>query len=181
MEGWRSLVAPEYEGTKILLEFAKLLLSHLIIGRVVSPMLNCSVPNVGTIFMPRRRLPDELLLSKGTFRVDRHGDPQQKAKVERPEDWSPPQFLDEAASAEWNRVVDLYAQQKVITKAHLMPLAAYCVLASKLTRTPESFTSADHAQLRGYASTFGFTPVDSHRITISAAKDELTERFADIA
>jgi hypothetical protein len=130
--------------------------------------------------MPRRRIPDELLLSKGTFRVDRHGDPQQKAKVERPEDWSPPQFLDEAGSAEWTRIVDLYAQRNIITKAHLMPLAAYCVLASKLTRTPESFTSADHAQLRGYASTFGFTPVDSDRISVPKENDRF-RKFADIA
>ena len=131
--------------------------------------------------MPSRRLPDELLKPKRTIRTDRHGDPKHKIKVEPPKDWSPPQFLDEVASAEGNRIVDLYAQRKVITKAPLMPLAAYCVLASKLARTPESFTSADHAQLRGYASTFGFTPVDPHRITISTAKDELTERFADIA
>jgi phage terminase small subunit len=131
--------------------------------------------------MPRRRLPDELLISKGTFRADRHGEPERKAKVELPEDWSPPQFLDEAGRAEWTRIVDLYARREIITKAHLMPLAAYCVLASKLTRTPESFTSADHAQLRGYASTFGFTPVDSDRITVKQTKDELAERFANIA
>lgn len=129
--------------------------------------------------MPRRRLPDELLKSKGTFRADRHGDPALKAVVEPPEDWSPPQFLDDAASAEWARIVDLYAKRKVITKAHLMPLAAYCVLTSKLTRTPESFTSADHAQLRGYASTFGFTPVDSDRISLTQDKPE-SERFADL-
>ena len=129
--------------------------------------------------MPRVRLPDELLLSKGTFRSDRHGDPERKATVEQPEDWSAPDFLDESANAEWVRIVDLYAHRNIITKAHLMPLAAYCVLASKLTRTPESFTSADHAQLRGYASTFGFTPVDSDRISLPQAKSE-SERFADL-
>ena len=130
--------------------------------------------------MPRRRLLDELLKSKGTFRSDRHGDPERKAKVEPPEDWSPPKFLDEAGRVEWVRIVDLYSKRKVITKAHLMPLAAYCVLTSKLTRTSESFTSADHAQLRGYASTFGFTPVDSVRISVPKANDRFSE-FADIA
>ncbi len=129
--------------------------------------------------MPRRRTPDELLLAKGTFRSDRHGDPERKAKVQQPEDWSAPQFLDESASTEWDRIVDLYASRSIITKAHLMPLAAYCVLASKLSRTPESFTSADHAQLRGYASTFGFTPVDSDRITLPHDIPE-SERFADL-
>lgn len=130
--------------------------------------------------MPRRRLPDELLISKGTFRADRHRDPEHKATVEQPEDWTAPAFLDEPASIEWTRIVDLYAKRKVITKAHLMPLAAYCVLTSKLARTPESFTSADHAQLRGYASTFGFTPVDSDRISMPKENDRFSE-FANIA
>ncbi len=122
-------------------------------------------------------MPDELLISKGTFRSDRHGDPDRKAKVEEPENWDTPEFLDDAGADEWQRIVDLYAHRRIITKAHLMPLAAYCVLASKLVREPRSFTSADHAQLRGYASTFGFTPVDSDKITVP---DDTTgeERFA---
>lgn len=95
-----------------------------------------------------------------------------------PEDWSPPAFLDQAASGEWIRIVDIYGHRKAISKAHLMPLAAYCVLASKLTRTPDSFTSADHAQLRGYASTFGLTPVDSDRLVVP--KVDSLERFSDI-
>ncbi len=61
-----------------------------------------------------------------------------------------------------------------------MPLAAYCVLASKLGKAPESFTSADHAQLRGYAATFGFTPVDSDRISVKENKERLAARFANI-
>ena len=128
--------------------------------------------------MPRRRIPDELLQIKGTFRKDRHGDPDCKAKVEKPENWNVPEFLDDAGATEWQRIVDLYAHRKIITKAHLMPLAAYCVLASKLVREPKSFTSADHAQLRGYASTFGFTPVDSDKINVRKEIDN--ERFANI-
>ncbi len=122
-------------------------------------------------------MPDEVLMAKGTFRSDRHGDPDKKAKVEGPETWDAPEFLDDAGADEWQRIVDLYAHRGIITKAHLMPLAAYCVLASKLVREPRSFTSADHAQLRGYASTFGFTPVDSDKITVV---DDTTsdERFA---
>lgn len=130
--------------------------------------------------MPRRRLPDKLLISQGTFRSDRHGDPALKAVVDEPQDWTPPEFLDETASSEWERIVELYADRKIITKAHLMPLAAYCVLVSKLSSAPKSFTSADHAQLRGYAATFGFTPVDSDRISVKESKAQLAERFAGI-
>jgi phage terminase small subunit len=129
--------------------------------------------------MPRQRLPDALHLSKGTFRADRHGDVAEKPRIEPPEDWSAPAFLDQSASREWDRIVSIYAERKIITKAHMMPLAAYCVLTSKLAREPESFTSADHAQLRGYASTFGFTPVDSDRLVIPK-DDSWRHRFADI-
>ena len=118
-----------------------------------------------------------MLLVKGTFRRDRHGDPNQKAKVEIPESWNAPEFLDEAAVIEWDRIVDLYARLNIITQAHLKPLVAYCVLASKLTRNPEAFTGADHSQLRAYAASFGFTPVDSDRITVLTDK---SDRFANL-
>jgi phage terminase small subunit len=127
--------------------------------------------------MPRMRIPDELHMLRGSFRPDRHGDPNLKATTEEPDDWTAPDFLDEAAGSEWRRIVDLYATHKIITQAHLMPLAAYCVLSSKLIRAPESFTSSDHAQLRGYASTFGFTPVDSDRISVAK---EPPRRFAKL-
>jgi phage terminase small subunit len=122
-------------------------------------------------------LPDEFHILNGSFRSDRHGDPEVKATTSEPDDWTAPDFLDEAAGSEWRRIVELYANRKIITKAHLMPLAAYCVLSSKLTRTPETFTSSDHAQLRGYASTFGFTPVDSDRISVPK---EQSSRFANL-
>ena len=75
--------------------------------------------------MPRARIPDRVHAIKGSYRLDRHGDPSEKFRAEPIEDWSAPDFLDQEVGEEWDRIVKLYAHESIITKAHLMPLAAY--------------------------------------------------------
>lgn len=106
--------------------------------------------------MANSRQPDNVLKMRGTYRKDRHGDPDTKPEwsEEEPE---MPDFLDEYARAEWERVL-ADAPVGVITKTDRMVLAQYCMLCSKFASQKHEFNSTDHTQLKLIAQQLGFTP-----------------------
>lgn len=114
--------------------------------------------------MANSQKPDNVLKLAGTYRKDRHGDPDAKPA------WSDdapemPEFLDDDdyAQKEWLRVLR-DAPPGVITKTDCMVFAQYCMLCSKLAEQKHKFTSADHTQLKLIQQQLGFTPATRGKI-----------------
>lgn len=76
----------------------------------------------------RRPLPDEIKKMRGTYREPTVPQPPVHFPVTPPEDVVPPQWIADNphALAEWERVVPLLNEVKVLTDPDLFALASYC-------------------------------------------------------
>ena len=126
--------------------------------------------------MANHRKPDNVLQLAGTYRPDRHGDPDTKPEwsEEAPE---MPDYLDDLARAEWERVMrDTPAG--VLTKTDGIVLAQFCLMVSKMIQSctdPDVvFCAADHTQLRLIQQELGFTPSSRGKIGGAPKKQEKT-------
>ena len=123
--------------------------------------------------MAQSRKPDNVHRLNGTYRADKHGDPDTKP------DWSTdvpvmPDYLDEYAQEEWNRVME-DAPEGVLTKTDMIILAQYCVMVSAMVQSclgDSVFLAADHTQLRLIQQELGFTPISRGKIGGTAKKPD---------
>jgi len=137
--------------------------------------------------MANPRKPDNVHRLNGTYKPDRHGDPDTKPEwsEEAPE---MPDYLDDLGRAEWERVMrDTPAG--VLTKTDVTILTQYCLLVSRLIAWAKfriecsediemgkllAFTAADHTQLRLIQQELGFTPSSRGKIGGAPKKQEKT-------
>ena len=124
--------------------------------------------------MARMRKPDNVLKLEGNYDKNRHGDPDGKVDIEA-EIPDKPDFFDDHASGEWDRVVTVLHKKGLLTALDRTILAQYCVLYGKFAANPEGFMATDHTQLRMQEQELGFTP--SSRGKIITSKDSRGEGF----
>lgn len=105
-----------------------------------------------------KRVPDNILKLRGTYRPDRHGEEENKPTVDErlPE---APIWLNELAVDEWRRVTRVLDEADVLRATDMVVLAAYCNAYSKLIMRGMDFTATDLCQLRGLCNDLGLTPV----------------------
>ena len=86
--------------------------------------------------MARPPKPTALLHLQGTYREDRHGrrsrEPQARGRLDAP-DWLAPE-----ARAEWDRVVEAYAEAGVVTPLDRAMLATFCELWARFVEADRS-------------------------------------------
>ena len=86
--------------------------------------------------MARPPKPTALLQLQGTYRKDRHGkrsrEPRAKGILDAPE-WLAPE-----ARAEWDRVVEAYAESGVVTPLDRAMLATFCQLWARFVEAERS-------------------------------------------
>lgn len=132
----------------------------------------------------RRPLPDEVKKANGTYRED--------VRAENPivfpiKELEPPDFVkaDTYALAEWNRIVPLLNNVRILTDADLSALSGYCITCSLATRAAIEVTNGEllvatqmgmkanpaikiaadaRAQCLRFAIEFGLTPAARTRI-----------------
>ena len=75
--------------------------------------------------MARKRIPDEIKAKKGTLRADRINveAPQYKVEYHKPPDW-----LNDEAKIEWERMTDILIDEGLFTGVDVACLASYCQL-----------------------------------------------------
>lgn len=135
--------------------------------------------------MAGKKKPPELKVVDGTFRPDRDfGDTPEPPRAEnRP----PPLFLDDDATAEWERIAPELEDIGILAEIDETALAAYCVAVSRWKRAEKdieengitvdsqtgtkknpSCTVANEAlaQMRAFGSEFGLTPASRSRISV---------------
>lgn len=141
----------------------------------------------------RRRLPSAIKKANGTYRPSRAAKGEVSFPVTR---LTPPEWLDEEALKEWERIVPLLDSVKVLTEPDLLALANYCTTASvainatkkvnaeglmsktmrgsKMTRVNPLIKVAQEAraQCLRFAIEFGLTPAARSRIVGQAPKGE---------
>jgi phage terminase small subunit len=108
--------------------------------------------------MANKRLPDNVLRMQGTYRKDRHGDPDKKPLAASSKAPTCPSWLPASAKAEYRRVVKALAEYGILTPLDRGIMAQYAVLHAHMVDSPETFNAALHGQYRLIQVELGFTP-----------------------
>ncbi|MEZ5564918.1 MAG: hypothetical protein R3F24_05110 [Gammaproteobacteria bacterium] len=128
--------------------------------------------------MSRRRLPDNVLQMRGTFRPHRHG-AKDKEPMLPPTTLEPPDWLPELPAKEWRRVVQVLAPSELLTEGDAAILLAYTLLFADVQAAGKfgaPVLPALVAQLRLCASELGLTPTSRQRLaTTPKQKNEFGE------
>jgi len=127
--------------------------------------------------MARARKPDNVHLLQGTHQPCRHGNPDEKPKVEIKIP-SPPESLSGVAHAEWLRICDVLKNSGILSDADIGVMAIYCELYAQFQTDPVEFPAAKYTQLRLCMVELGMTPAARSKITVGGGKKENT--FADV-
>jgi phage terminase small subunit len=128
--------------------------------------------------MPAVRKPDNVHKLRGTFRKDRHGDPETKLEMPQRAPTMPKVVgMDKEAKAEWRRVTRALSNMGVLTVLDRAIVAQYCLLWGRLCRNPDSFDAALFAQLRMAEQELGFTPPSRGKITVPKKDGGLYSKF----
>lgn len=123
--------------------------------------------------MPQKQKPDNIHLLQGTYRKDRHGEPDKKPRV-RSEIPDAPEFLTDEARKEWDYTVEKLEKAGLLTGADKVILSQFCMLAAEFARDGYDFNAAKHTQLRMCQIELGMTPSARSKITV---KDDDGEDF----
>lgn len=128
--------------------------------------------------MANKRKPDGLHVVNGTYRADRHGDPTEKPEIAELTSLDAPDFLTAEGRTEWSRITRLFETTGILKESMVVTLSAYCNLAGKLKRNPDTFTAAEYTQLRLLAGEFGLTPASEGNLRLpTGGKDKGGSRF----
>jgi P27 family predicted phage terminase small subunit len=136
--------------------------------------------------------PTRVLQMRGTFRKDRHGDPNTEPEFELITQMpAPPGFLDDVAVMEWNRVGPELVEKQLLTVADLAAFTLYClnvarvvaaermILKDGLTTWSQGGMKAhpavliarqSGAEVRKFAQEFGLTPSARTRVKAPPAE-----------
>ena len=132
--------------------------------------------------MPAKRLSDNVHKLKGTFRKDRHGDPNLKIEFDEPDGYPAPDYLPDSAKQEWFRITNLYKGTGVIAEPDFAVLAGYCQLIGSMQDHPDKVKMATHAQLTRYANILGFGALNRQSVQspagLSTSHQDAGNRFA---
>lgn len=113
----------------------------------------------------------------GTFRKDRHGDPD--AQVEFADGaMEPPASLSEAARKEWFRISSILKEAGLLKPAYRQAIARYCTLAAMAEERGEAF--ALDVELRQYINMLGLCPQAASRLTVGAKAKPAQSKYADV-
>lgn len=115
--------------------------------------------------MANIRKPTAIHQLNGTYRKDRHGDPAQELKIDE-ELPSPPQWLDAIAIREWNRIVDVMSEHKVLRATDFAILAIYCSLFSQMVELKGRLHPQAIVQFRAAMNDLGLTPAARSKIQL---------------
>jgi phage terminase small subunit len=110
------------------------------------------------------RQSDNLHQLNGTYRKDRHGDPDRKIEFEEQSHYPAPDFLPAAAKVEWFRMTNLFRGTGVFTEPDLKLLAGYCTLVAQLEADPMGFSQNGHMQLTRYANILGLGHLNRQKL-----------------
>lgn len=112
----------------------------------------------------------------GTFRKDRHGDPE--AKVEFPDGvMDVPVYLTEQAKREWFRVAPILKEAGLFKPAYRTTIARYCELTAMAEELGRAF--ALDTELRQYINMLGLCPQAVGRIVGQKAPPK-AGKYADV-
>lgn len=114
--------------------------------------------------MPRVRKPDNVHKINGTYRKDRHGDPDLKMEFENELDSTPPEWLGEYGQAEWMRQTNMFKGSQILLENSRALMELYCILYHQIRAQPLETTAAMHSNARSYLRMLGQSPTDSGRL-----------------
>lgn len=142
-----------------------------------------------------------MLQLRGTFRKDRHGDPNTEPEFELVTEMPPPPgFLDDVARMEWNRVGPELIEQQLLTVADMAAFTLYCLNVSRVVAAERMVASEGMvvegmhgpkahpavliarqagAEVRKFAQEFGLTPSARTRVKGAAVPKGGEEKPAD--
>jgi hypothetical protein len=107
------------------------------------------------------RKTDAQHLAAGTFRKDRHGDPDEKVEFE---DGSlePPEYIRDEARKEWFRVVPILKKAGLAKPAYRATIERYCILVGLAREMGPAFPI--DKELRQYINMLGLCPQAASKI-----------------
>jgi len=115
--------------------------------------------------MGNPKKPKSLHVLQGTFQNSRHA---ARDEIELPPgEPEKPDWLNPAASDEWDRIVPLLLQHGLISEVDGMAVASYCELVAEFKSTracPGNFQAAKFAALRAATSDLGLNPIARTKI-----------------
>ncbi len=114
---------------------------------------------------------------EGTFRKDRHGDPE--TQVEFADGvMEPPVALGEGARKEWFRISSILKEAGLLKPAYRQAIARYCELAAMADEQGRSFGL--DVELRQYINMLGLCPQAASRLTVGAKAKPAQSKYADV-
>lgn len=115
--------------------------------------------------MANVRKPAELHKLNGTFRKDRHGDPEQQLNINDPLP-EPPDWLCSIAVREWRRIVDVMADNGVLRATDFAILAIYCSLFAQMVELKGRLHPQVIVQFRAAMNDLGLTPAARSKVCL---------------
>jgi phage terminase small subunit len=122
------------------------------------------------------RKSDKVHQLNGTYRKDRHGNPEDKLdfKIEVPDI---PSNLQGSAIKVWNKAIAELEPLGILTQMDGCLLGIFCELMGVHLDDPDGLTAAQNNQVRLIASEYGFTPGSRSKLSMPGAKKKTSDPF----
>ena len=121
--------------------------------------------------MANKQAPDNVHLLKGTYRKDRHGDPDKKPKIAA-KLGPAPALLNDIARAEWDKKGKMLEKAGLLSGVDETIFAQYCMLYAEFSEQGYDFPGTKHTQLRMCQMELGMTPASRSKITVKTDDDD---------